>query len=80
MPYAVIERDFNELTEDRKHAVVLFVHFLASQQAVDSAGSSEPSGNRRARFHGRKIGGFEKGFRMAEDFDAPLQDFAEYMK
>jgi hypothetical protein len=27
----------------------------------------------------RKIGGFEKGFYMAPDFDAPLKEFAEYM-
>ena len=27
----------------------------------------------------RKLGGFEKGFFMAPDFDAPLEEFAEYM-
>ncbi|MBR4170483.1 MAG: hypothetical protein IKR48_02390 [Kiritimatiellae bacterium] len=27
----------------------------------------------------RKLGGFEKGFYMAPDFDAPLEEFAEYM-
>lgn len=27
----------------------------------------------------RKLGGFEKGYYMAPDFDAPLPDFAEYM-
>ena len=27
----------------------------------------------------RKLGGFEEGFYMAPDFDAPLEEFAEYM-
>ena len=27
----------------------------------------------------RRLGGFEKGFYMAPDFDAPLEEFAEYM-
>ena len=27
----------------------------------------------------RKLGGFEDGFYMAPDFDAPLEEFAEYM-
>lgn len=27
----------------------------------------------------RKLGGFEDGFYMAQDFDAPLEEFAEYM-
>ena len=27
----------------------------------------------------RKLGGFERGFYMAPDFDEPLTEFAEYM-
>ena len=27
----------------------------------------------------RELGGFEEGFYMAQDFDAPLEEFAEYM-
>ena len=27
----------------------------------------------------RKLGGFEEGFYMAPDFDAPLEEFAKYM-
>jgi hypothetical protein len=28
---------------------------------------------------GRKLGGYEKGFYIAPDFDEPIEDFAEYM-
>ena len=27
----------------------------------------------------RKLGGYEKGFYIAPDFDEPIEDFAEYM-
>ena len=45
----------------------------------DFAASHIPSleaGNKPAK---RTLGGFEEGFYMAPDFDAPLEEFAEYM-
>ena len=39
---------------------------------IASGDEPKPAGKRR-------LGGFEKGFYMAQDFDEPLEDFAEYM-
>ena len=41
---------------------------------------SFPSAQKGKTAHAkRKLGGFEEGFYMAPDFDAPLEEFAEYM-
>ena len=44
--------------------------FAVSQVSIQEAA------NKPAK---RKLGGFEEGFYMAPDFDAPLEEFAEYM-
>ena len=45
----------------------------------DLADSSLPITEAAKKTAKRKLGGFEEGFYMAPDFDAPLEEFAEYM-
>lgn len=75
MSYAMLEKDLQELTTSQQDAVVLFVRFLLTQQRARRPGVVKS--RRRSVF--RKLGGFEKGFSMSADFDAPLPEFAEYM-
>ena len=75
MSYAMLEKDLQELTTSQQDAVVLFVRFLMTQKQSRRTGE----GRLRRRSVFRKLGGFEKGFAMAPDFDAPLPESAEYM-
>lgn len=88
MPYEVIEKEIENLTDVQKKAVFLFVRFLASQDSGEidfSTGrfgvslAPVPSTLDEIKGKERKLGGFEKDFYMAPDFDEPLADFAEYM-
>ena len=88
MPYEVLEKEIEGLTDLQQKAVFLFVKFLAShpsgdidESLVGSLRSFEtmPSSPGGIKGGERKMGGFEKGFYMAPDFDAPLAEFAEYM-
>ena len=88
MPFAILEKDFERLDDAQQKAVVLFVRFLLVQNGgrfdAVSADSGEvppesPAPRRSPKRGERKLGGFEKGFYMAPDFDEPLADFAEYM-
>ena len=87
MPYELLEKEIESLTDVQQEAVILFIRFLASQDAnrtvasergigLSFAGIGSASGT---SFRERKLGGFEKGFYMAPDFDEPLEEFAEYM-
>ena len=89
MPYELIEKEYDCLTDSQQRIVGLFIRFLLSQGAEDEGYSKEfngmaysvavhasPKVKKRTE---RKLGGFEKGFYMAPDFDKPLEDFAEYM-
>ena len=87
MPYELLEKEIKSLTDVQQQAVILFVRFLASQDAGRTTATKESIGLSIAEigaaagtsFRERKLGGFEKGFSMAPDFDEPLEDFAEYM-
>lgn len=69
--YATLEREIESLDEAKQNAVALFVRFLAAEGGPLS-GTTPPA------FSKRPLGGYEEGFYMAPDFDAPLDDFAEY--
>ncbi len=58
------------LPEHLKLEVLHFVQFLKQKQKVES----EPAKPRK-----RKVGSTKGEIFMADDFDAPLEDFAEYM-
>ncbi len=86
MPYAALEKEIEKLDDAQQNAVVMFVRFLLSQGTNGGGGIQEvvnddspvlEKGRDKAMI--RKLGGFEKGFYIAPDFDAPLDDFAEYM-
>ena len=86
MPYAVLEKDFKKLSKAQQNAVVLFVRFLVSQKNDQPQTKTSRSGEVLSPLEpggqpvtGRKLGGFEQGFRMSPDFDEPIPDFAEYM-
>lgn len=83
MPYELLEKEIKSLTDQQQEAVVLFVRFLASQDAgrtsVSGSGIGLSFAGAAAGARERKLGGFAKDFYMAPDFDAPLAEFAEYM-
>ena len=83
MPYALLEKEIEKLDEAQQNTVVLFVRFLLSQKNVGNGNSyfAEIHGNSLTspKIVDRKLGGYEKGFYIAPDFDEPIEDFAEYM-
>lgn len=89
MPYELLEKNFGRLDASQQKAVGMFVDFLLMHQngtALMVSGLPDlpikenlSNPEKPCRFKGRKLGGFEKGFYMADDFDAPIPDFAEYM-
>lgn len=87
MPYELLKKELEGLTDVQQEAVILFARFLASQGASRSAKQESVIGLSFARMatttttgiRERKLGGFEKDFYMAPDFDEPIEEFAEYM-
>jgi len=63
-------QEIQTLPESLKLEVLHFVQFLKQKQNIES----EPAKPRQ-----RKFGSAKGKYKMAEDFDAPLEDFAEYM-
>jgi len=64
-------KEIHTLPESLKQEVLHFVQFLKQKQNVESE-TVEPRKKRKA--------GSAKGkYVMADDFDEPLEDFAEYM-
>ena len=83
MPYAVVEDKIAEIAPQYRGELLAFIDFLLYRQnnSVPAKGVtrktvSSEAGRKRV---GRTIGGFEDGFYMAPDFDAPLECFKEYM-
>lgn len=83
MTYAMLEQEFKSLSRAQQNAVALFVQFLATQKNArignPSADEDAPASPEVPSGDIRKLGGFEKDFYMAPDFDEPIEDFAEYM-
>lgn len=65
------------LSEEALMEVVRFVKFMKAESANDLrlASSNDTNGKKKIRSAGKYSG---KGW-MADDFDAPLNDFKEYM-
>lgn len=78
MSPATLVQEIEQLDETQKNAVALFVRFLATQRSVASGDvppEEEPvPGPRKSMF-----GALKGKMWMSPDFDAPLEDFAEYM-
>lgn len=66
---------FNTLQPDQQNAVIDFIERLAQKRNSDEANATAPDKPFRLVF------GCMKGtvIDIAEDFDSPLEDFAEYM-
>lgn len=77
MPYAVLEKKIAMVPPQFLRELSAFVDFLLYKQdnAGDFADAEAPTRLRTPR----KLGGFEKGFYIAPDFDEPLEEFKEYM-
>ena len=83
MPYAMVEDKIAEIAPQYRGELLAFIDFLLYRQrnsvsANDVARKATSVAQRRKR-GGRTLGGFEDGFYMAPDFDAPLECFKEYM-
>lgn len=83
MPYAMVEDKIAEIAPQYRGELMAFIDFLLYRQknsvaATDLARKSK-SAPRRHKNGVRTLGGFEKGFYMAPDFDAPLECFKGYM-
>ena len=83
MPYAVLQKEIKKLDESQQDTVVMFIRFLLSQKNASAKSfvfdNGQAEEQQQSKITNRKLGGFEKGFYIAPDFDAPLNDFAEYM-
>ena len=71
MTEQILIQEIQTLSESLKQEVLHFVQSLKQKQ-VEKA---EPKKSRKKR----KAGSAKGMFVMADDFDAPLEDFAEYM-
>ncbi len=78
MSPATLVQEIEQLDETQKNAVALFVRFLATQRggaSSDVPPEEEPvPGPRKSMF-----GALKGKMWISPDFDAPLEDFAEYM-
>ncbi len=63
-------QEIHTLPESLKQEVLHFVQFLKQKQTVEE----KPTKRRK-----RKAGSAKGEIIMADDFEAPLEDFAEYM-
>ena len=82
MPYAILEDKVAKISPQYRGELLAFLDFLifkqgesVSKRAPDDAAFSRS----RRKKAGRTLGGFEEGFYMSPDFDAPLECFKEYM-
>ena len=82
MPYAVVEDKIAAIDPQYRGELLAFIDFLLYRQknsvlanGVDRNAKFVAQRHKRV---GRTLGGFEDGFYMAPDFDAPLECFKEY--
>lgn len=71
MTEQILIQEIHTLPENLKLEVLHFIQFLKQKQTA----KTEPEKRRKKR----KAGSAKGMFVMADDFDEPLEDFAEYM-
>ncbi|MBI5215200.1 MAG: DUF2281 domain-containing protein [Ignavibacteriae bacterium] len=69
MSDTLIYSKLSTLPDNLKHEVVDFIDFLIAKKEKESA-----------PFEGPKFGCAKGQIMMSDDFDAPLEDFKEYME
>jgi len=83
MPYAIVEDKIAEIAPQYRGELLAFIDFVLYRQKnsvlANSVARKAASVSQRRKRGGRTLGGFEDGFYMAPDFDAPLECFKEYM-
>ena len=83
MPYAIVEDKIAEIAPQYRGELLAFIDFLLYRQKssvlANGVARKATSVAPRRKRGGRTLGGFEEGFYMAPDFDAPLECFKEYM-
>ena len=82
MPYSIVEDKIAEISPQYRGELLAFIDFLIFRQrnsATANGADRKAAPRRRRKRAGRALGGFEDGFHMAPDFDAPLECFKEYM-
>lgn len=72
MPYAILAGKIAGISPKYQDELVAFIDYLLFKQA----GETKPSSPAASGVVSRKLGGYEKGYRMAADFDSPLADSA----
>jgi addiction module RelB/DinJ family antitoxin len=70
-------RVFEELGVDMNDAIDMFLRQSVIQHGIPFTETSKPEHTQRKS---AKLGGWEGKIWMADDFDAPLDDFKEYME
>ena len=81
MPYATVEDKIAEISPQYRGELLAFIDYLIFRQrnsAAANRGSRKVASSTRRKARGRTLGGFDKGFFMAPDFDEPLECFKEY--
>ena len=77
MPFEMVADKIEKIAPEYQGELVQFIDFLLFRQnEVSPNSSSSLSNERKPRRH---AGGLSGAFHMAEDFDEPLEEFAEYM-
>ena len=83
MPYAIVEDKIARIAPQYRGELLAFIDFLLYRQKnsvlANGVARKTTSVAQRRKRAGRTLGGFEDGFYMAPDFDAPLECFKEYM-
>ena len=83
MSYATVEDKIAEIAPQYRGELLAFIDFLLYRQKnsvlANGVARETTSVAQRRKRAGRTLGGFEDGFYMAPDFDAPLECFKEYM-
>lgn len=65
------------LSEDALMQVVRFMRFMKTESSEKIAKTASGAANERKAY--RKAGAYKGRIWMADDFDAPLKEFGEYM-
>ena len=78
MPYSLFEDKIGKIQPQYREELGAFLDFLIFRQevATHAAATKDDASVHETR---RKAGGLGGEFYMAPDFDAPLEEFAEYM-
>ena len=79
MPIEVLVRNATGLPEKYVDMAVSYIHFLQSQYQLEQKNAASPQNAGNGKPILRQPGHFAGQITLSDDFDAPLDDFKEYM-